>query len=150
MSIIQEQEQHHQYQYEADIDMLETKFISKVSLMGPNRYFVHFPTEHEKVAKSLKGKYVRAHIYEIVINGGSSNTGSKTENKIDLGSIQSKFISKITTMGANRYFIQFPKEQLKNAKVLRGKYLWVSIQEIPVEGNSNNNNNNNDQEGAAS
>jgi hypothetical protein len=51
-----------------DIDMLETKFISKVVTMGPDRFFVPFPKDNIKIAKSLKGKYVKVFIQEVTLD----------------------------------------------------------------------------------
>jgi hypothetical protein len=53
-----------------DIDganMLELKFISKVSTMGPDRLFVQVPREHLKAAKGLKGKYVKVFLQEVTV-----------------------------------------------------------------------------------
>lgn len=132
MSTIQEKQQYIQEAIRSDrpksdtIDMKELKFISKVSTMSSLRYFIHFPTEQEKIVKTLKGKYVRVHVYEIII--GDSET-----QKIGIGQTHAKFISKLTTMGENRYFIKFPNEYTKTAKTLQGKYVWVYVQEIPID-----------------
>lgn len=50
-----------------DIDMIETKFISKVVTMGPERFFIPFPKENIKIAKSLKSKYVKVFVQEITL-----------------------------------------------------------------------------------
>jgi hypothetical protein len=47
--------------------MLELKFISKVSTMGPDRLFVQIPREHLKAAKGLKGKYVKVFLQEVTL-----------------------------------------------------------------------------------
>jgi hypothetical protein len=47
--------------------------------------------------------------------------------------LEMKFISKVSTMGADRLFIQIPKEHLKAAKGLRGKYVKVFIQEVSLD-----------------
>jgi hypothetical protein len=44
-----------------------------------------------------------------------------------------KFISRVVTMGEDRFLIPFPKEHIKSARSLKGKYIRVSVQEIPVE-----------------
>ena len=54
--------------HEIDKSMLETKFISKVVTMGPDRFFIPFPKDHVKTAKSLKGKYVKVFIQEVTLN----------------------------------------------------------------------------------
>jgi hypothetical protein len=51
-----------------DADMLELKFISKVSTMGPDRLFIQIPKEHLKAAKGLKGKYVKVFIQEVTLD----------------------------------------------------------------------------------
>jgi hypothetical protein len=47
--------------------MLELKFISKVSTMGPDRLFIQIPKEHLKTAKGLKGKYVKVFLQEVTL-----------------------------------------------------------------------------------
>jgi hypothetical protein len=51
----------------------------------------------------------------------------------DTDMIEAKFISKVVTMGPERFFLPFPKEMIKTAKSLRGKYVKVSIQEITLD-----------------
>jgi hypothetical protein len=50
-----------------NIDMIEVKFISKVTTMGPDRLFVQIPRESLKAAKDLKGKYVKVSLKEITL-----------------------------------------------------------------------------------
>jgi hypothetical protein len=47
--------------------------------------------------------------------------------------IEVKFISKVSTMGADRLFVQIPKENMKSAKDLKGKYVRVLLQEVTLE-----------------
>jgi hypothetical protein len=57
-----------------------------------------------------------------------------TANKSnDSNMLELKFISKVSTMGPDRLFIQIPKEQLKSAKGLKGKYVKVFLQEVTLE-----------------
>jgi hypothetical protein len=51
----------------SDNDMLEMKFISKVSTMGPDRLFIQIPKEQLKTAKGLKGKYVKVFLQEVTL-----------------------------------------------------------------------------------
>ncbi len=50
-----------------DVDMIELKFISKVSTMGPDRLFIQIPKEYLKTAKGLKGKYVKVFLQEVTL-----------------------------------------------------------------------------------
>jgi hypothetical protein len=52
---------------DTDANMLELKFISKVSTMGPDRLFIQIPKEHLKAAKGLKGKYVKVFLQEVTL-----------------------------------------------------------------------------------
>jgi hypothetical protein len=65
MSIMQQQQL-------SDMTTTELKFISKISTMGPDRYFIQFPKEHVKTAKSLKGRYVRVFVKEIAVDENSN------------------------------------------------------------------------------
>ena len=54
--------------HEIDNSMLETKFIAKVVTMGEDRFFIPFPKDHAKIAKSLKGKYVKVFVQEVTLD----------------------------------------------------------------------------------
>lgn len=43
---------------------------------------------------------------------------------------QVKFITKVSTMGDNRYLIFFPKEYVKDGKRLKGKHVRVILEEM--------------------
>jgi hypothetical protein len=44
-----------------------------------------------------------------------------------------KFIAKVTSMGEDRYMVIFPREQNKDGKHLKGKYVKVILEEITID-----------------